>query len=212
MAIIQAGKRKANKREFFETPPKLCDVAVGLLTSRVTQNRPRFLDAGAGTGNWGRAVVKRFRDRGKLVGVDLYFSRPKIQNPYSEFHQLDFSRPLTAGFPGIIAGYTAIVGNPPFKSAEQFVRVAYDLLIPGGYILFLLRLSFLESIKRHHGLWNDLPPEVVYVLAERIPWANHKQGKNGKTDDTAYALYLWRKPLRGTCKGHSTLLDWLSWR
>jgi len=74
-------------------------------------------------------------------------------------------------------------------------------LEPKGHIFFLLRLAMLESQRRARGLWQEHRPKKVYVLGRRPSFTG-----NGKTDATAYALYLWQKGWQG-----ETTLDWLMW-
>jgi hypothetical protein len=83
------------------------------------------------------------------------------------------------------------------------VTHALQLLRPGGQLLFLLRLAFLESQGRYQRLYSGgLKPVRVWSLVERPSFTG-----NGKTDATTYALFLWQKGWREGCT-----LDWLSWR
>ena len=78
-----------------------------------------------------------------------------------------------------------VVGNPPYKEAEAFVRKCFELLEEEtGRLLFLLRLNFLGSQKRRQ-LFADLPLAHVFVLSKRPSFTN------GGTDATEYAWFLW---------------------
>jgi hypothetical protein len=110
------------------------------------------------------------------------------------------------------------------------VRKGWTDLAPGGEMLLLLRLAFLEGRGRAEGLWKEMPPTNVLVLANRIPfhqelypyrhklpelaaipqgwWDDHM----GKSDDTAYALYHWHKSLYADNEDGQTNLKWLVWR
>jgi hypothetical protein len=97
--------------------------------------------------------------------------------------------------------FDGVIGNPPYKFAEEFVRKSMDLLVDHGFIIFLLPLSFLESVKRGQGLFQDFPPYDVMVSMRRISFT-----KNRKADNTAYAIYTWIKNT-----SPDTTLSWLDW-
>jgi hypothetical protein len=90
-----------------------------------------------------------------------------------------------------------IITNPPFGLAEEFIIKALGLLQPGHKLAILLRLLFLESIKRNR-LFKKYPPKTVYVPALR-----YRCGRNGDFDSTAssgavsFAWFLWEKGYAG---------------
>jgi hypothetical protein len=86
------------------------------------------------------------------------------------------------------------IGNPPFSDAEAHVRHALSRT-PG--VAFLLRLAFLESIKRR-PLWQAHPPAAVYVLSERPSFTG------GATDSAAYGFFIWHRAHVG-----APILGWL---
>lgn len=78
----------------------------------------------------------------------------------------------------------AVVMNPPYRDALEFVQLAYARTRPGRTVAVLLRLAFLEGQAR--GVWlRDHAPDV-YVLSRRPSFT----GKG--TDSTAYAWMVWR--------------------
>lgn len=78
-----------------------------------------------------------------------------------------------------------IITNPPFSLAEDFVRRALAEAKPvGGTVAMLLRLAFLESVKR--GAFHKEHPSDVYVLSKRPSFT-----EDGKTDSCAYAWFVW---------------------
>ena len=82
--------------------------------------------------------------------------------------------------------YDVIVGNPPFKLAEAFLRKGLVLLKPNGVLVFLLRLCFLSSIKRI-PLFKAHPPSRLVVLTKRPSFT-----QDGNTDGQDYAFFVWR--------------------
>lgn len=193
---------KRFKYDFYPTPPS-CVSAVydhfdisnkGLYKSKV-------LDAGAGTGVWGSVLKRKFPEANiKLLGVELQeIPKPALYDYWAS--NVDFLAELGNPHRVILDNFDFIVSNPPFKHAEEFVRRSLSLTNHGGYVIVLVRLAFLESIKRGTGLFQEYPPLRVSVLSRRPSF--HLDGKTGSL---AYMVGLWRK---GVVK--KTKLDWLNW-
>lgn len=81
-----------------------------------------------------------------------------------------------------------IVTNPPYNSAEGFVRVG--VRNARRKFALLLRLAFLEGANRCNTIFSEHPPARVWVFSERITFypagAIHKG-----TGTTAYAWFVW---------------------
>ena len=99
--------------------------------------------------------------------------------------------------------YDLIVTNPPYCLAEEYVRKCLTHLEPYGQLVLLLRLGFLESQGRWHGLWSNVAnrPTQLFVLSKRPSFTG--QG----TDATAYAWFVWDR-LYGT-EATAPLVFWL---
>jgi len=84
----------------------------------------------------------------------------------------------------------AIITNPPFTYAEEFITHA---LTQAPIVIMLLRLSFLEGQKRSRGLWRSHPPHRVMICGRRPSMykQNHTGEKHGGF--VAYAWYVWLK-------------------
>lgn len=192
MTIITTTKvmRPRDPHDFYPTPLPVCEAAINLIPSYVY---PRtILDPGAGAGPWGVAARQRW-PYADITGCELRADAEPPQGAYSAWFQADYL--AYNGF----ASRDLIIGNPPYKFAEPFITKSLSLLNPGGYIIFLLRLAFLEGQARGAGLWHDSPPMHVAVCSARPSFTG-----NGKTDATAYAIFLWSKGWRGT-----PTLSWL---
>lgn len=83
-----------------------------------------------------------------------------------------------------------IVTNPPYNSAEGFVRSGVKLA--RKKFALLLRLAFLEGANRANTIFAKCPPSRVWVFSERITFypAGAVQGGSGTT---AYAWFVWDK-------------------
>lgn len=201
--------RERDEHDFYETPESLVDaVLTDILGIPYRDGYSNLsstafvLDPGAGTGVWGKAIKKRLfrstvvgvdvRDLAKPEGYDYWLTADYLKSP--AVHNLNWH-------------YDIILGNPPYKYAESFIEESIGLLRPGGKLVFLLRLAFLESRKRYDRWFsqcNDLHPREVWVSTRRVSFT-----QNGKSDDTAYALFVWHKT---QMEHHTpTELRWLSW-
>jgi hypothetical protein len=84
--------------------------------------------------------------------------------------------------------FQAIVTNPPFKLAGEFVAKALDLC---PLVIMLLRLAFMESEKRTPILDNGKLARV-HVYRKRLPMM-HRAGWEGRKANSgmAFAWFIW---------------------
>lgn len=82
--------------------------------------------------------------------------------------------------------YNTIITNPPYSEAIDFIKKALKDVMPGGQVIFLLRINFLGSLTRQN-FWKMHPPSHMYVLSKRPSFM--KKG----TDATEYAWFVWTK-------------------
>ena len=103
--------------------------------------------------------------------------------------------------PGFHIG--AIVTNPPFKLADQFVHHALTLC---PRVIMLLRLAFLESERRRAILDGGLLARV-HVFRNRLPMM-HRAGWDGPraTSATPFAWFVWDRENRGPT--HINRISW----
>lgn len=89
-----------------------------------------------------------------------------------------------------------IVTNPPYNSAEGFVRAGVKLA--QKKFALLLRLAFLEGANRAQTIFSECPPSRVWVFSERITFYPAGAVQSG-SGTTAYAWFVWDKEaLAGT--------------
>lgn len=86
--------------------------------------------------------------------------------------------------------YDNIVTNPPYNSAEGFVKTASNLA--RNKFALLLRLAFLEGVNRSQTIFKSIPPSRVWVFSERITFYPKGVVKRG-SGTTAYAWFVWDK-------------------
>ena len=173
------------KDDLYETPPEAVHALVRV------ENIPHLVwEPACGPGS----IARTLRQYGHAVhATDLvdYYS------PDQDEHGLDFL------FPEPDAYSPAIVTNPPFKLAEQFVERALEC---APLIFMLLRLAFLTSEKRtnileHSGLAR------VHVFRKRLPMM-HRDGWEGPKASSSmdFAWFVWDRSYYGP-----TILNRISW-
>lgn len=86
----------------------------------------------------------------------------------------------------------AIITNPPYTHAAEFVAHALRLMEPGGGVVaMLLRTDFAHAKSRQH-LFRDCPAFYRKVeLLKRITWFQPKPGERGKSPSENHAWFIW---------------------
>jgi len=97
----------------------------------------------------------------------------------------------------------AIVTNPPFTLAEEFLELALDR---APLVVMLLRLAFYES-ERRRDILEDCGLARIHVFRRRLPMM-HREGWQGRKANSgmAFAWYIWDRNHTG-----STVIDRISW-
>jgi hypothetical protein len=90
--------------------------------------------------------------------------------------------------------HSNIITNPPFHSAEGFVRSG--LTNAQSKFALLLRLAFLEGANRANTIFHRHPPARVWVFSERITFYM-KGVQVAGSGTTAYAWFVWDKDHAG---------------
>jgi SAM-dependent methyltransferase len=155
----------------------------------------QVLDPGAGEGVWGKALREFLADRNfltirsggglvkpEITGIDIRdLPKPDEYNTWmvGDFLVTEFKQK-----------FSLIMGNPPYNNdnAMNFVEKSFDLLAPGGFIVFLLRLEFLGALKRM-DFFHENPPFEVVVCSNRPSFTG-----NNSTGAENFAYFLWQKP------------------
>jgi hypothetical protein len=169
--------------DLYETPA----VAVEALL-RVEQIPDRIWEPAAGRG----AIVRVLRDHGHAV----------IASDIHNYGNLHFVSDFLAQ-ERLPAGCEAIVTNPPFRLAEEFVAHALEL---APLVIMLLRLAFLESERRCRIL-EGRGLARVHVFRKRLPMMHRDQWVGRKANSgMAFAFFVWDRNHKGP-----TTIDRISW-
>jgi hypothetical protein len=169
----------------YETP----DVAVHALLR--VESLPQYLwEPACGSGR----IVNVLRAAGHtVIGSDLVdYGDP------THLYRRDFLMELKAP-----DRCQAIVTNPPFKLAEEFVAHALDLC---PRVIMLLRLAFMES-ERRCGILEGRGLARVHVFRKRLPMM-HRAGWEGRKANSgmAFCWMVWDRSYTGP-----TTLHRISW-
>ena len=174
------------KDDLYETPA----VAVHALL-RVETLPPRLWEPAAGR----CAIVNILRGHGhEVLASDLVVYGDTTHLPRRDF-LLEHKAP---------DGCQAIITNPPYKLADQFVRHALGLV---PRVVMLLRLAFLES-ERRADLIERSGLARVHVFGRRLPMMHRDQWTGPKANSgMAFAWFCWDRAHTGPTELHR-----LSWR
>jgi hypothetical protein len=188
---VQGSPLSERGDDLYETPP----VAVEALLRKLQatgEMLPRDLWEPA-CGKHGNIVDVLRRHGHRVIGSDLVdYGRPDF------FARRDFL--LEQKAPG---GCGAIITNPPFKLAEQFVAHALELC---PRVVMLLRLAFMESARRTPIL-EGVGLKHIFVFRKRMPMM-HRAGWEGRKANSgmAFGWFCWDCRHRG-----ATLINRISW-
>lgn len=96
-----------------------------------------------------------------------------------------------------------IITNPPFSKSTEFAFKSMQILKAGRKLALLLRIQFLESIKRQE-LFKKYPPKTIYVFVRNIRCARNGDFKNATGNASTYAWFVWEKGFQG-----KPTIDWI---
>jgi hypothetical protein len=182
----QAGQHSYAERgaDVYETPA--CAVEALL---RIESIPRRVWEPACGPG----AIVKVLRARGhKVVASDV------IDYGCEDQILLDFLK-----IPLGDVGMECIVTNPPYQLAERFVQQALNF---SPLVIMLLRLAFLESVRRTNILEKSGLARI-HVFRNRLPMMHRKNWDGPKASSAMpFAWFVW-------CRDHTgpTIIDRISW-
>lgn len=173
LGIAPAGDNGRPADDFYRTPAEATEALIE------REYIGRVWEPACGDG----AISKVLERSGRIVlSTDLYdhgYGRPGV----------DFLKQQRT------ATRQAIVTNPPFKLAQQFVEHALHLGAPK--VCMFLRLAFLEGQRRHDsGLWAYC--HRVHVFTNRMTlWrGDHARRDEAKGGMIAFAWFVWESKPR----------------
>lgn len=203
--MIPAGEIDPN--HYYPTPLKLAQEVM----NRVQKDfmipvGQTVLDPGCGTGIWGEAYAK-IDPWAEIWGIDV--QDIEYNEAYDQWYKDNFLS-WSVDFK-----FGLVIGNPPFKYAEEFVRRSLEFTKNQGLVIFLLRSAFKESAQRWYknnqpGLFQTHCYAKEYQLVQRPGFKPNKHGRN--SPEHAYSIFVWQKNNYPDLKTDWPISDWISWK
>ena len=189
--IAKTGDKAAplnlRKDDLYQTAPEAVEALLRV------ENLPGIIwEPACGPGS----IVRVLRSSGRQVyATDLVDYASPDQDQFGWDFLMETQLPL---------GVEAVVTNPPFKNANEFVEKALSLC-PRVYML--LRLAFLESERRSHILDGGQLARV-HVFRNRLPMM-HREGWEGPKSGNSmcFAWFVWDRDHDGPAS-----LNRISWQ
>lgn len=196
-------KNSADRREndFYPTPP----LPVWIL-GKYTKIPKKVIEPCAGVGNVSIQLVRMGHE---VLSYDL------VEHPGPLIDGIITGVDATTLEPPEDVGEWGLITNPPYhqslpaKLAEKSITDGY------GYTGFLVRLTYLEGIKRRRDIFSKTPPTHMIFFSDRINFSERKLGTEPiEYDDQAggmisYSWLVWdrKHPNWGT---KNTECHWVS--
>jgi hypothetical protein len=122
--------------------------------------------------------------------VDYGYSGTIIQNYLS--YKFEYNKDI------------GIITNPPYTYAMSFIKKSIQEV---GYVAYLLRIGFLESISRIK-FFKETPPNRIWISSRRLPMM-HRFGWTGNIapSNVCFAWFIWDKS-----SDQVRIIDWFDWK
>ena len=176
--------------DFYATSPKAIDILLEYADLHLPY---QIWEPSCGSG----CLSERLKECGyQVVSTDLVF-RGYGKGNTNFFEQT-----------AMPAGCEAIITNPPYKHATEYVTHALRLLPDNGLLCLFLKTTFAEGKERYTKIFGITPPIYVLQCSERVLCAknaafDYMEEHGGSA--VSYAWWIWRKGYQG----HTTL-DWVN--
>ena len=172
---------KIRADDLYETPPESTRALL-----RAEKLPPVIWEPACGRG----AIVRVLRGAHQVYATDLVDYDSPDQDQFGWDFLMETQLPI---------GVQAIVSNPPYKNAADFIRKALELC---PKVIMLLRLAFLESSGRSDILDGGSLARV-HVFRNRLPMLHRDGWKGPKATNTmAFAWFVWDRSHTGPTELH----------
>lgn len=177
--------------DFYATDPVAIDLLLGYKGVQLSE---WVWEPSCGSG----CLSERLREHGhEVISTDLVY-RGYGDGGVNFFDQREMPDPRCR----------AIVTNPPYKYATEYVLHALDLLPSGGVLCLFLKTTFAEGKERYQRIFGMQPPRFVLQCSERVLCARNAEFdymlEHGGSA-VSYAWWVWQKGYQGP-----TTLDWIN--
>jgi len=150
----------------------------------------RVLDCTAGSGSFPMAAREVWPHAHVTACEAREEEAPHLEHHANEVHMGDF-------FDAPVAGdYDLVITNPPFSLIPLLLARCLELVLPGGYVAFVVRMTWGDAADTD-VLWHDPPVLASHEFAGRWRFRvglNPKTGKPYGVDSVGYRLLIWQRP------------------
>lgn len=170
------------ERDAYQTPAWVTGVLADWLVTNVVRLPWRYTVWEPAAGE-GQMVQELRRHQLKVRATDI--------EPHDDALRFDF---LAGGM--LAEPFDAIITNPPYKHADDFVRRALETTKPLGLVAMLLKVDF-DSAKTRADLFAECDHyRAKIVLTDRIQWFQH--ATSSPSENHAWFIWDWRWSQRHT--------------
>lgn len=164
------------------------------------------LEPSVGGGAWVRALSQHYPKVG-VHGVDV--DKEAAGFALCERSYRMSLEDFVEQHPDAKGEYQLVIGNTPYRQAEEHVRLCLSLVEEGGHVVLVLREGFLGSLGRMRGLFAEHLPRWIVQLG-RVPFEGPGMAANpGAVGVHNHVAIVWQ---RGRSAGAPTFYRWLDWR
>lgn len=189
------------------TPPDLALAACKLLRERYGEVS-RILEPSAGEGSF-VAAMRQVWPNANITAIEIRPECAPLLRAAGADEVLvgDLAKFAVVEF---LSTFDLTAGNPPFKKAEEHLRLLFGAMREGSHVDFLLRLGFLEAYERV-SFWQEFPEDIFNPIVPRPSFKKNKHGKKG-TDSQSYGFFDWTVGDRAAPQSIRRRGDHIVWR
>lgn len=165
------------KDDFYSTDPQAVEVLINKLIELGVDIPRNIIETSVGMGHIANVFEKHNYN---VIGYDIVdrgYPNTIIQD-FLTVDKIDCDRKM-------------FVQNPPYKMALDFVKKSLDLCNDGEYVCALLKIQFLESMKRYK-FFKEFPPKYVSVFSVRTQCLKDGE-KMENSSAMCFAWFIWQK-------------------
>ena len=174
MGATNHGKEKRQKVDFYATHPNTLKIFLDKLKEDNIQLPKNICEPACGAGHLSEELIKYGYN---VKSFDLY------NHGYGTSGQ-DFLKSRVKA--------ECFLTNPPYKYALEFVNHALENVCENGLVIMLLKIQFLEGIKRNI-FFKKFPPKFIYVNSKRQICAKNGDFHKYSGSAICYAWFVWQE-------------------
>ena len=191
-SAVKQQRTNKNRVDFYPTPPSATNMFLSWLSDyHHDLSAMSCWEPAGGAGDMAVELKKRF----DKVHISDWYDPANMGWP-----RIDFADQLLA----VPEKYDWIITNPPFSLGLEFVQngLKYSRW---GYAM-IMRIAFLEGVKRYENLFKDTPPTDVLIHVKRVSMSEGVVDEK-RPSSVAYAWFVWDKS--DPQYGKTTKVSWL---